>query len=750
MADVRDLLVRIKGDTNDFNKSMRDVKGSTDDGHASFMKLTGAVAAGQFIFAAGAKAAHFLGDQILSTVESAKESEDAISQLNAVLKSTGEAAGLTSQDLQEQATALQKLTTFSDEAIMSAESLLLTFTNVKGAVFQESVPLILDMSQALGQDLKSSSIQLGKALNDPIKGITALSRVGVSFTQTQKDQIKTMVDAGKTADAQRIILAELHKEFGGSAEAAAGTFAGSMARLKNQMDDVKESIGKTVIEGITPLMQSLATFVASDKFGQWMKNVIQWTKDLTKDIKEAIKFYGEHKRVINDIVKVMVVLAGVLLAVNIGLKIQAGLLKVIKDLKMVAELVKWAAQAVATAAVWTAQFAIMSAKAVANFAVQSAKAIASGAIWAAQAVVAGAAWTAQFAIMVAKATPSAVLMALRAADAGVAWVINAAAASFAWVTTELPKIVLSMGITAVQSTISAAKASATWVANAAISSAAWIFTELPKIVLGFITTSAAATAQAGISSAAWIFAASKSAIAWVITELPRIVAAFIVVSGAAIINAAIASGAWVAAAARSSAAWLISMATTTQSFGALSALVATPMVMPAIVIAAALISLDAVYRKGQETLNLLDKINSENEGISNSTNAAQAQIFNLIRNGTPEQKARAKQSAHRLGLPGYATGTDFAQGGLSRVGEQGAEIVDLPRGSRVIPAKQTQDILSGGGGSSANITLNVNVGMYAGMPVERRDIAVALWSDLVKAARAQGVQLPMIGVGGVQ
>lgn len=288
-SDTRDMLVKIKGDTSDFEKSMGKVKGQSDGAGLSFGKLTGAVALGNVIATGAEKAFSFLSDQIRSTIQSASESEKATSQLNAVLKSTGSAAGLTSKQLQDQATALQRMTTFSDEAVMSAQSLLLTFTNVKGQVFKDSVPLILDMSQALGQDLKSSSIQLGKALNDPIKGITALSRVGVSFTEQQKTMIKSLVDTGQTAKAQQVILAELRKEFGGSAEAAGKTFAGSLERLKNQIDDVKEKIGGAIIQGITPFTQKLAEFVSSDKFQAWSDKTAEFIVKLNQKFIEFLK-----------------------------------------------------------------------------------------------------------------------------------------------------------------------------------------------------------------------------------------------------------------------------------------------------------------------------------------------------------------------------------------------------------------------------------------------------------------------------
>jgi len=182
-------------------------------------------------------------------VSSAAESEQAMAQLDAVLQSTGGAAGLTRDELTNLADALQKVTTYDDEAIIGAESLMLTFTKVGKEVFPEAIATVLDMSTALGQDLQSSTIQLGKALNDPIAGITALSRVGVSFTETQKDTIKAMVETGDVLGAQKLILAELAVEFGGSATAAADTLNGSIEQLGNSFGNLMEAIGAALLGG---------------------------------------------------------------------------------------------------------------------------------------------------------------------------------------------------------------------------------------------------------------------------------------------------------------------------------------------------------------------------------------------------------------------------------------------------------------------------------------------------------------------
>ena len=141
------------------------------------------------------------------------------------------------------ASGLQNVTTFGDEAIMGGQSLLLTFKNIGRDVFPQATETMLDMSQALGQDMKSSAIQLGKALNDPITGVTALQRVGVSFTEDQREQIEVLVESGQTMEAQSLILDELSSQFGGSASAAAETYTGQITQLNNTFGDLREQIG---------------------------------------------------------------------------------------------------------------------------------------------------------------------------------------------------------------------------------------------------------------------------------------------------------------------------------------------------------------------------------------------------------------------------------------------------------------------------------------------------------------------------
>jgi hypothetical protein len=171
-----------------------------------------------------------------------------MAQTEAVIRSTGGAAMISADEINRMAGAFQDITAFSDESVQAMQNILLTFTNIGMPIFKQTTQAVLDMSAALGTDLQGTAIQVGKALQDPILGITALRRVGVNFAADQVDVIKALVDTGRAAEAQQIILEELNKEFGGSAQAALGTYTGQLEQLKNQLSDIGELIGGPLID----------------------------------------------------------------------------------------------------------------------------------------------------------------------------------------------------------------------------------------------------------------------------------------------------------------------------------------------------------------------------------------------------------------------------------------------------------------------------------------------------------------------
>ncbi len=212
-----------------------------------------------------------VGGFLKSSVDEAGEAERANVDLVQTLKSTRDASGMTVQSLNDLTQAMVQNTTFSDDEVKAGEGMLLTFTNIGKNVFPQATAALLDMSQKMGTDTKNQAMQLGKALNDPVKGVTALTKVGVTFTDQQKKQIAAMEKVGNTAGAQKVILAELNKEFGGQATAAASTYAGEQKKVGNELKEVKETIGTALLPVLakllksgTPIIQSVMNFVSKN------------------------------------------------------------------------------------------------------------------------------------------------------------------------------------------------------------------------------------------------------------------------------------------------------------------------------------------------------------------------------------------------------------------------------------------------------------------------------------------------------
>jgi phage-related protein len=200
-------------------------------------------------------------DFVSEGIKGAAEFDAVFSQTEAVIASTGGAAGLTATEMSNMAMSMSALSgqsLFSDDAILGAQNVLATFTNIKGENFGMATQSILDMSQALGMDLDSAAMQVGKALNDPVAGLAALSRSGVQFTAEQEAMIKAMVEAGDVAGAQEVMMAELNTQFGGSAAAAVDTYAGQQIILKEKMDDISSTLG----EALMPILMEFGTFMA--------------------------------------------------------------------------------------------------------------------------------------------------------------------------------------------------------------------------------------------------------------------------------------------------------------------------------------------------------------------------------------------------------------------------------------------------------------------------------------------------------
>lgn len=237
-------------------------------------------------------------DFFKKSIAAYEEHTQVLNVLNSTLKVTGATAWTTSAELQDMAASLQKSTNYSADSINQMQSVLLGFKNITGDTFGTATKAILDMATVMGMDLSSAAQAVGKALDDPINGITSLQRQGFRFTDAQKEMIQSLIETGDVAAAQKIILDELNTTYGGAAEAAVT----SSAQIKNAFDDVLQGYGKLISdlvgnsgagniilkglnflsEGLLDFEKNIAQLRGGDNYRKWFDGL-----DVSDKIKES-------------------------------------------------------------------------------------------------------------------------------------------------------------------------------------------------------------------------------------------------------------------------------------------------------------------------------------------------------------------------------------------------------------------------------------------------------------------------------
>lgn len=208
-------------------------------------------------------------------VKAAEESEIANKRLENIFKSMGDATGKAAKEAEAYASKLQMVIGVEDEEIQAAQAKIATFGKVSSAtarmagIFDRATNAAFDMASAGFGDAAGNAVQLGKALEDPIKGITALAKSGVTFTAQEKNKIKTLVESGKHLEAQKIVLKAIEKQVGGTAKATATT----SAKAKAAFGEVAESVGRILLPQVNALMNKIIPV---------LNKVIKWIEENPK------------------------------------------------------------------------------------------------------------------------------------------------------------------------------------------------------------------------------------------------------------------------------------------------------------------------------------------------------------------------------------------------------------------------------------------------------------------------------------
>lgn len=283
------LAIRIIGDSTSAVDSMTKT-GEKADTMGSTMTKAGVIAGGALL-AIGAGAKHLEG-----IGEAADAADKRIANITNSMGLMGGQAAAVSGRLSKMAEDMAKKTGIDPNTIKQGEATLSTFdkiaasANQVGGVFDRATKASVDLSAAGFGSVESASTMLGKALNDPIKGLTALNRVGVQFTDDQKSQIQALVDSGDTLKAQEIILKNVERQVGGTAEATAD----SADKQKVAWQLTQEQLGKKLI----PVFEKYRDLVSG-----------------------AAEWIGEHADLVIALGGVLAVAAGAVLAITTAYKI---------------------------------------------------------------------------------------------------------------------------------------------------------------------------------------------------------------------------------------------------------------------------------------------------------------------------------------------------------------------------------------------------------------------------------------------
>jgi hypothetical protein len=240
-----------RADTENFERKLRQSKNSVNSFASGISKL-GPMMAGAFSVGA-------IIDFTGKLIKMAGESDKAFTKVEQGVKQTGGAAGFTADELSKIASKLQSITTFEDDEILNKiTAQLLSFPTIVGDNFTRAQKSVMDLATVLDGDLQSSAIQVGKALGDPVKGLQALRKSGVLFTEDQQKLIKRLAESNHLFEAQSLILDAIESQYGGQAEAVAKLPIGKLEQMKNAWGDIGETLGKFVSPAVVAVSESLS------------------------------------------------------------------------------------------------------------------------------------------------------------------------------------------------------------------------------------------------------------------------------------------------------------------------------------------------------------------------------------------------------------------------------------------------------------------------------------------------------------
>jgi len=254
-------------------------------------KMAGTIAKVSAVFAGVAVAVGATAIKINQIGEDAIASDNKLRQITNQMGLFGDQSKAVADRLLELADAEERMT--GTDTIVDTQALLMTFAELAetadevGGAFDRATMAAVDMAAAGLGTATGNAVQLGKALNDPIKGLTSLSKSGISFTASEKERIAVLVKSNQMGKAQSLILDAIEKQVKGTARATA-TSSGMMTQ---SMKQVMEAFAMPFSEGFAGLPGAMES-----AFGKITAQASQLGRDVGTAISEAVN--GDYDRLI--------------------------------------------------------------------------------------------------------------------------------------------------------------------------------------------------------------------------------------------------------------------------------------------------------------------------------------------------------------------------------------------------------------------------------------------------------------------
>ena len=232
-------------------------------------------------------------------VQTLRKSFDVLAEREADFATLANGLTRVSTDAPKAAKALRAMadelgfkTLFDEKAFQKGFALLTSFKNIGIDSYGRVAETAADLAQINQVDLKSSFLQLAKALSDPTRGLTALSRSGVIFTDQQREMILELHNSGQQMKAQAEILRIVEGSYKGAARAAATGLAGAFDTLGQKVRDFNEALGGAAEPFMEPLVRGTSELfgVVTDGLNAISDDMVVFAKNIEIALKPVFKW----------------------------------------------------------------------------------------------------------------------------------------------------------------------------------------------------------------------------------------------------------------------------------------------------------------------------------------------------------------------------------------------------------------------------------------------------------------------------